>query len=420
MMNDNATLLTTGTQDDNSSSLSLLIKWFDNCHELSLHNNGVVMRGKRSARFLKWLTTGYDKNGRESFIRHITLVNPVKLTPFTQALTALDNNFTLTRSDSDNTIHYLDSDGGDASKYVYMYAMQVIRLALTSAGSSWMLALGVPRCILLSFIEPTLRVDNDEAISALKPFYADDDYMDAMRFIDNLSHASVIKSWNNMQWFLQTGLKMSLGELDVMRIIMISKCKNDADANEVADYIQHWKPSDKILSIMSNTYNNNDVDPFSYIARYPAIEQMHIMSAEPDYNAFMQAYDSIQRMLALWHEGAIITYTHAVDVGIINNVLMRAVEDYSYDTAAALMIIIDTISGIINSDPVSIWYNDTTNDNSVLLLQALLALDSTIITQIAEDYPTEFIRESLLAKAVDVKIDTSCMSDPFEDNIAVF
>ena len=415
-MNDMTSVSIQGEDDTAASSPSVLIRWFDTCHELSLHNKGVVMKGKRSTRFLKWLTTGYDNNGRESFIQHITLVNPDKLTPFIQALTALDTSFKRTRRN--NTTYYLDSYGGDASQYVYMYAMQVIRLTLTSAGSSWMLALGVPRCILLSFIEPTLRVDNDESISILKPFHADDDYMDAMRFIDNLSHASVIKHWDNMKWFLQTGLKMSLGELDVMRIIMVSKCKNDADANDVADYIQDWKPSDKILSIMSNTYNGINVDPFLYIARYPAIEQMRIMSAEPDTVAFMQAYDNMQRVIELWRKGTVISYTSAADADIINNVLMLAIEDYSYKTAAALMIIIDTISGIVDSNPVSMWYNnDNTSDtdSSVLLLQALLALDSTIITQIADGYPTEFIRESLLAKAVDVKVDTSLMFDPFND-----
>lgn len=397
-----------GMRDDagiEGNALGTMAGWFDACRSLlaSSHALSSPSKGRRARRFHRWLQGGAD--GRACFLEALSYVPACEIMPFANALNALDASFHR-KADGNGGFFFTNGDGNDASQFVFMYAMNALRLAVTSSHAKWMERMGVPRALLVSFLDADRNMGDRDGLDGMMEVHASDDYSDAMHVIGFLAGngGSVMAMHCKLKSLLRAACHVNLSELDGLQLTMLVNCKGKDDAIRTAGMMAGWHPSQRTLEILRNA-GKDETNPRFYYSLFPVSIQMPIMETEPDGEAFGKAWACIRRFMEMSEDGVLIDggsvfSSDRMFKAIMDESIIHAVHERDYSEANAVIAIVSIIAGIAKT---SFRRETDGSDTAPSPLKALVAFDDETLEYVVKGYPIEFVNETLLAKTLDLK-----------------
>lgn len=401
---------------DDGNVHDVMAEWFDICRSLaaSSHAMPYASNGKKARRFTGWVVR-HDIDGKPRFLKALSAVPADRVMPFADALRTLDASFRRTTG-RNNEMIFMNGNDNVASQFVFMYAMNVLRLAITSSHAKWLERMGVPRALLVSFLDVDKDMGDADTLDGLMALHASDDCSDAMHVIDRLADIDAMLPPYRLKSILRAAYHTNLSNLDRMQLTMLTNCKGKDDAIRTAGMIADWHPSRKTVEIFDND-GNDDISAFSYYSQFPVSVQLRIMEAEPDGESLGRAWSCISRFMAMNDDGIRLDSASAWSSvcpsdqqfkSIMNASLIHAVYERDYMKANAIIAIIAIISGVAKPIVGKLMHameqQPDGNDMSPSPMKTLMAFDDEMLGYVINGYPVEFINETLLAKTADVNV----------------
>lgn len=290
----------------------------------------------------------------------------------------------------------------DALKGIYIIIISILRLVLFSSHSQWINKLDIQSSIILF----TLGINNiNTDYRKYANIHADNDDIMRLAQIINSNDYDTVK--NNMASFIMTNKVSYLNDFDVY---ILMKTRTPYDNHAVIEMINdnHLQFNHMMSNVIRNGYMMTQ-----FIQDISMTDVMRVLNAE--FNK--HDYDNVITMIRNavndgYYDGTCMNnkgeYIISNGLSIITKIYENCILMKHYNEAFAAMMIayyIEIISDKEDFNSMSIIWNDNNkiydNDRGIASLSVLMVIiqNSTIFYEYVNDYPHEFIIESITALA---------------------